>query len=133
LQPGASVDQPAVTGPSTFAEEDFVDLPSFAVKLQEPTQIAGYLWSQFSSKTQRLLSNYTAETDKEVREALVEDLNEIIQGPSMYAIDRFSEIKRRPETQELLESKPEGKELARLNRLLLEDAFPEALHPPEPA
>ncbi len=114
-------------GYSTFSADDFVDLPSLAAKLKEPNQVADYIWGRLSGKTRNLLSNYSSDADREVREALVQDLNAIIQGPSTYAVDRFSEIKLRQETQDLLDHNPQGEDLARLNRLLLEDAYPQEL------
>jgi hypothetical protein len=131
VPPRASVDRATETGSADFSEEDFVDLASLVVKLQEPTQIADYLWSRLSTKTQKLLSDYSADVDRQAREALVQDLNVIIQGPSIHAIDRFSEVKQRQETLDLLKLNPEGEELARLNRLLLEDAFPKELQKPK--
>jgi len=125
--PKISVGTDTTKGPATVSVDDFINLASFAAKLQERTQVADYVWGLLSVKTQELLSGYDNEADSEVREALVKDLNAIIQGPSIYAVDRFSEIKRRPETQDLLEANPKGQDLARLNRLLLEDAFPKEL------
>ncbi|UCD36301.1 MAG: mechanosensitive ion channel [Nitrospiraceae bacterium] len=120
----ASVARQPERGSSTLSTDDFVDLPSFAAKLHEPDQVANYLWGHLSARTRKLLSNYRADADNDVREALVEDLNAIIHGPSIYAVDRFSEIKLRQETQDLLDRNPQGEDLARLNRLLLEDAYP---------
>ena len=113
--------------PAAFSADDFVTLSALAAKLQERNQIADYIWGRLSVKTQKLLTHYHGDADAEVRETLARDLNEIIQGPSIYAVDRFSEVKRRPETQDLLEASPQGAELARLNRMLLEDAFPDEL------
>jgi hypothetical protein len=46
-------------------------------------------------------------------------------------LTQFSEVKQRQETLDLLKVNPEGEELARLNRLLLEDAFPKELQKPK--
>jgi hypothetical protein len=40
---------------------------------------------------------------------------------------RFNHIVLRPETEELLKQNPQGQQLARLNKLLLEDAYPAEL------
>jgi hypothetical protein len=56
--------------------------------------------------------------------ALVKDLNQVIAGPSIYEQARFS---LRPETEQLLKQNPHGQQLARLNKLLLEDAYPAEL------
>jgi len=125
--PKTSFDQQVAEGPATFTVDHFFNLPSLATKLQERNQVADYLWGQLSAKTQKLLANYNTDVDAEVREALARDLNVIIQRGSIYAVDRFSEIKRRPETQALLEANPTGDNLAKLNRMLLEDAYPQEL------
>ncbi len=56
--------------------------------------------------------------------ALVKDLNQVIAGPSIYDKARFSKVTLRPETAKLLRQNPSGQQLARLNKLLLEDAYP---------
>jgi hypothetical protein len=59
--------------------------------------------------------------------ALVKDLNQLIAGPSIYDPARFRGVVLRSETRQLLQSHPRGQELARLNKLLLEDAYPAEL------
>ncbi len=59
--------------------------------------------------------------------ALVKDLNQLIAGPSIYDPARFRGLVLRSETRQLLQSHPRGQELARLNKLLLEDAYPAEL------
>ena len=58
-------------------------------------------------------------------ELLAMDLNGLIQGPSLYDAQRFEQIILRPETLQLLSQFPQGNPV--LNRLLLEDAYPESL------
>jgi hypothetical protein len=58
-------------------------------------------------------------------ELLVAELNELINGPSLYDAQRFDGIALRPETLQLLSQFPQGNPV--LNRLLLEDAYPDAL------
>jgi hypothetical protein len=62
--------------------------------------------------------------DKAAISALVKDLNAVISGPPIYDESRFSGIIVRDETQQLLRQSPSGQPLARLNKLLLEDAYP---------
>jgi len=59
--------------------------------------------------------------------ALVKDLNKIIAGPSIYDKDRFAGIILRKETANLIVQNPRGAQLSHLNKLLLEDAYPEEL------
>jgi hypothetical protein len=112
---------------SRFAEDDLLDLPSLAARLQQPNQLAEYLHGRLSAETRKLLSNYGGGLDAKLKEALVQDLNAVVQGPAIYDGDRFSGVELREETQDLLDRGPQGEELARLNRLLLEDAFPKGL------
>src|SRR5690242_13105441 len=55
---------------------------------------------------------------------LVKALNQIVNGPSIYDSARFAGIVLRPETAQLARQNPAGYQLARLNKLLLEDAYP---------
>ncbi len=59
--------------------------------------------------------------------ALAKDLSKIISGPSIFDPQRFSRVSLRPETAALLKSRPTGYQLARLNKMLLEDAYPKDL------
>lgn len=60
--------------------------------------------------------------------ALVKEINEILAGPSLYEKERFQGVVLRRETAELIIQEPTaGWKLARLNKLLLEDAYPEEL------
>ncbi len=59
--------------------------------------------------------------------ALLEDIANIIQTKTIYDSTRFGNIRLRNETLQLLTSNPSGDELQRLNRLLLEDAYPTAI------
>jgi hypothetical protein len=59
--------------------------------------------------------------------ALVKELNAVIAGPSIYDRTRFEGVTLRAETEQLLRKNPSGQELARLNKLLLEDAYPAEL------
>lgn len=59
---------------------------------------------------------------------LVKGINQVLAGPSIYEKDRFNGIVLRRETVELVVQNPKsGCQLARLNKLLLEDAYPEEL------
>jgi hypothetical protein len=59
--------------------------------------------------------------------ALVKDLNAALAGPSIYDRARFAGVVLRPETAQLLRANPQGYQVARLNKLLLEDAYPSEL------
>jgi hypothetical protein len=60
-----------------------------------------------------------------LQKALLQDLNNVLQSQSIYSLQLFDGIELRPGTKELLSKKQHQRdELIRLNRLLLEDAYP---------
>jgi MscS family membrane protein len=125
--PTPSGDRQRVRDSSTLEGDDLADLPVFVAKLRANDQFAAYLSSRLSDETQELLSAYDGGADAKLKEALVRDLNAAICGPAIYDEQRCSDIDLSPETQELLGRNPEGEELRRLNRMLLQDAYPTEL------
>jgi hypothetical protein len=70
-----------------------------------------------------------AELDKEVPVALVRALNKVAKGPSLYHPLRFPDAILSDPTKAFREQHPhpQGTQLARFNRLLLRDAYPQAI------
>jgi Domain of Unknown Function (DUF1080) len=103
------------------------DPAAFAGKLTNgPDAMSVFLRGRLQDSVKADLVAYSASSDnaKAVISALVKDLNQVISGPSIYDKARFSNIVPRPETGQLLQQNPRGQQLARLNKLLLEDAYP---------
>jgi len=109
-------------GPALSAD-DLADLPGLAARLRGKERVAEYLRERFSDGTRELLAAYDGGRDVELRDALVRDINEIIVGDSIYDERRFADVALREDTRALLAVNPQGEDLARLNRLLLDDAF----------
>lgn len=121
-----------------FNYDDFKKLPDFAAKLKTsydtgasrvltaPDAVSQYLQSRLSPETRQALANYQgAHSDSTpLVKALTNDFNRIIDGPCIYDARRFSGVTLRPETRKLLDN-PEPEKLRMLNRLLLEDAYPD--------
>jgi MFS family permease len=61
--------------------------------------------------------------------ALAEDLTKLIQGPALAERRGFAEVTLSAETKERMASRPKGQSSARLNRMVLEDAFPSEIAP----
>ena len=116
-------------GAFEFTASDIFDLPAFVVvgKLRETTRLSKYIVGRLTGGTRKLLARYQGGLDEPLQEGLVQDLNGIIDGPSIFDETRFQDIELRPETRELLNTDPQGEDLERLNRLLLEDAFKKGL------
>lgn len=64
---------------------------------------------------------------KSLRKSLAESLNTVLEGRWFYDATNFAGVDLDAETQKMLAANPKGHELDRLNRRLLEDAFPEAI------
>ena len=103
------------------------DPAAFAGKLTNgPDAMSVFLRGRLQDSVKADLAVYSAASAnaKAVISALLKDLNQVISGPSIYDKARFGNIVPRPETEQLLKQNPSGQQLARLNRLLLEDAYP---------
>ena len=108
-----------------------IQLPKkLAVKLRDAKDdVSVFLNSQFTAETQALLKAYkeTQEPSDQLLRAMVNELNRLISGPSLYDEDRFSDVDLSDETEELAESNPQGPALISLNRALLAEAYPSLL------
>jgi YidC/Oxa1 family membrane protein insertase len=128
--------QPSVPAPSPslFGVGDFKDIASLAVKLQNARDpLSQYLREQFSEETRLLLDGYDSsipvsqqlQKALQLQEALVDELNPLLQkGDSLYDEQLFAHVALTEETRKLIAENPTGEELVRLNRMLLEDAYP---------
>jgi signal transduction histidine kinase len=131
--PGTIYDTPALihhVGPARFSSNDILDLKSFALALKEPAandEVSRYLDSKFLPETMSLLHAYNGGTNAELQLALVEDLNRIVRGGPIYTPERFAQVRLSAEATRLLGEKSSEVELFRLNRKLLQDAYPRAL------
>lgn len=118
--------QKLVPSSSDFSVKDISDVPSLATKLWQPSDaVSGYIKGQLSSETLAALASYQGtNSSNDLQRLLAKDLSHVINGPSIYEPKRFDGFVLRFETRKLAANKPQGKDLARLNRLLLEDAYP---------
>ena len=112
---------------TSLASGGITDPAAFAGKVANgPDAVSTFLRSRLEDSVKADLAAYSAANPnaKAVVSALVKDLNQLVAGPSIYDRARFSKVVLRPETEQLLKRNPAGPQLARLNKLLLEDAYP---------
>ncbi len=116
-----------VPGYSKFAPGDIRDVDAFLRKVQAKSDpISKFLLD--SGLTNHMDAAPPAKGGADYLESLlVTNLNKIIAGPSLYDSNRFEGIHLRPATVELRRQNPHGQDLTRLNRRLLEDAYPAEL------
>src|SRR5439155_5429152 len=117
--------------PLKFSASDTAALPALARRLKQPVEedkVTHYLNHRLSSKTSALLSQYQGGPDQQLQETLAEDLDRVMgqQDVGIYDPQRFDPVSVYlwPETRKLLLKHPKDQDLIRLNRLLLEDAYP---------
>lgn len=108
-----------------FATEDFTDVPRLVKILKaQASPLALYLWDKFDKESKKALNQDGADH----RSTLVKEFNRIVRGPSIYPEKRFADVQLSEETRKLVQdTAPQGSDVIRLNRLLLEDAYPGAI------
>lgn len=115
--------------PSRFGAGDITDLKSFAARLREPAsadEVSKFLVTQLSPETRKLLDATATGslTNSVLLQDLVEDLNRVVQSGPIYDAQRFAGVKLSSEASALLGQKLLGVDQFRLNRKLLQDAYP---------
>jgi hypothetical protein len=123
----------------TFPADEITNLTSFVAKLKSPSDpVSVFLVGRFSESTQWAIAGFPKSRmdEKTLEPLLVEELNVIILGPSIYEEDRFRGVRLRPATLHLLKldlNPPPGMRISHqqimavLNRMLLEEAYPSNL------
>jgi hypothetical protein len=117
---------PAVSS-NLFAAENLRNPRRLAHELRDGTQpVTLFVQSAFSPTTKLALSRLDddKEPDPGLVTDMVQDLNTLIQGPSIYDPSRFTGILLSAATLHLVSLTPTGADLIRLNRMLLKAALP---------
>jgi len=121
------------SGASPFLASDFTDLQAVVAKLKQPMDaVSSYLRDQFSDATREALPLYGASQSEpaQLLAVLAEEFNQVVRGELIFDDERFGAVTLRPATKRLIaknSKNPQGYFLTRLNRSLLEDAFPQGL------
>jgi len=136
---------------SLSRESVFLYASSICSRLKDGKDpLSSYLLSQLDSATRKLLEQYTPPNlpDSELAahwvtdasgyaappnkpepallKALVDDLNRLLHGSLLYDEERFNGIQLSEKAKSLIEKRPTGESLVRLNRILMDDAYPYA-------
>ena len=116
-------------------KDDIKDLPSLVAKLQqEADPVSVFVSSQLSEATVRAMAEDDgAASDYALRFSLARDLDDLVardtrsakkKKPTLYDAARFGSTSLQQRTRQLLAQDPKGVDRRRLNRMLLEDAYP---------
>jgi hypothetical protein len=123
-----------------FSPGSILNLESLAARLNRPPEadrVSRYLTKSFSPTTRRLLSEYGGGTNLDLQVALAKELNHIAWGvaedptqPDLYDPNRFAGVQLSARTWALVNMAPVAPlDRGRLNRMLLQDAFPQEFAP----
>jgi hypothetical protein len=117
--------------PDYVTERDIIDFPSLIQMLQSHLPrdpLTRYLQDHLSPKTKKALANYKEDSGNDeyeikLKPLLIDDLNRLMRVENFYDKARFKGIQLSELTETFLR-KSQRVDIARLNRLLLEDAYP---------
>ena len=113
--------------PQLLRSADLKDSAAMVARFKEPADpLSRYMADRLSTDTKKQVQQAApaGRTPKALRTALVDDLNLVLKGECIYTPERFAQIKLSDDVQARLERKPSGNQLIRLNRWLLEEAYP---------
>ena len=114
--------------PEIFHAGSFVDPASFLSKLTKSSDpVSQYLKSGIP-KTLEYLNDPEHSDSAPLLDLLIEELNEVIENGQVYDNARFANVTLGEETKAMLALNPTGNNLVVLNRLLLEDAYPDEIN-----
>jgi tetratricopeptide (TPR) repeat protein len=133
LKLGANIEKDRRAGTSFFKESDFTDFHGLADKLRsQPDGVSKYLAANLSKETMALLSK----NDSGAKQALVKDLNRLLEKELIYETNRFAGIELSQRTQRFIRhvttwpgfsTNPQIHTRIRLNRILLEETYPKLI------
>ncbi|HET6975545.1 MAG TPA: patatin-like phospholipase family protein [Pyrinomonadaceae bacterium] len=120
-----------------FDQNSFCDLHGLVYKIKQPPPddlFSSDLRRRLSPNTLQLLDQLIDPQDPspELKNALIEDLNRLLHGDSLYDKQRFPDKNLRNETRTLLARPPLDESRVLLNRWLLEDAYRNEIDPRKP-
>ncbi len=140
LKLGDNIEKQRRAGTSFFKDQDFTDLGSLVNKLRKgEDRVSKFLYEGLSQKTRDLLGKAGTEAawrsaEKSIRQALATDLNQLLerelttkQAQPLYTPERFQGIKLQDTTVAFIKENPQSHTRVRLNRLLLEQAYPKEI------
>lgn len=114
---------------SEFAATGIKDPGALTTQLQNPTNAVGrHIWDRLSVPTQEALRDASNNGNHAAAAALLAaDLDQLLHGPLLYDAERFAGVTLSAETHRLLAGNSDGANRVRLNRLLLDDVWPEEI------
>lgn len=110
-----------------FVPSDFVDPAGLAARLVRPGEdsVAAWLHLRMSEAALEFLGRGAGTDMRQVARVLAAEFNQILQGQSIYSTNAFANVQLSGRTLNLMRENQDGASSTRLNRMLIEDAFPD--------
>lgn len=109
-----------------FSSADFLKPDALLARLTNRTDaVSQFLWTQFTEPSKAALAQ--ASTPAAAVAILQSEFNRVMRGPSIYDPARFNGVKLSEEARGMAGQAMAARDVSRLNRLLLEDAYPSEL------
>ncbi|MGN6643306.1 MAG: 3-keto-disaccharide hydrolase, partial [Verrucomicrobiota bacterium] len=115
---------------TTIGREDVLDATAFARRLSDQNDPVSAWFSQRFDEAAKagLAAALAGNTNpRQTVSPMLKSINATLGTGLVYEGNRFKGVALRPQTEALLQKAPKSFELGRLNRLLLEDAYPQEL------
>jgi len=120
---------PLLLGSPDFHPDDFKQPAALAQKLaSSPDPVSARVRGRLPAAALQTLGDSAAKT-LTLRRVLYFEINRLLKAPDLYDATAWQSLKLNAETQRLLAADPSGDTNRRLNRLLLEAAYPGELQP----
>ncbi len=123
---GARIEKNWRISTSWFTGADLTNVPALVSKLhssQDP--FSRWLFQKLSRPTRDLITSKGDES--QLRAALVVEFNNLLEAGPIYDPSRFTQLKLSDYLQQFIAQNPQGDTRIRLNRLLLEAAYPDEI------
>jgi hypothetical protein len=113
-----------------FVPTDILDLKGLAAKIKEPKDpFSEFLLGRIQPETRKILQEWNGAkaSSTRLRNALIHDFIQLVNDSAVYEPARFAQVELSQEARSLAESKPQGRDLVRLNKMLIEESYPDEL------
>lgn len=126
LKLGDNIEKERRAGSSLFRPEHFTDARSLAARLKAGADpLSKFLFGSLSAETQSALGGDP--TSPSARGALARDLNRLLEAGPLWDPARFAGVQLSQHVKWFVEEAPQSHTRIRLNRLLLEEAYPKEI------
>ena len=125
---GAGVEKRRRTSTSWFSPRDFTNISALTAKIQPCPQqdpVSSFLYANLSERTRGLLGK-SGQTDALGR-SLAADFNRLLEKEGLSTSERWTNVPVSDYLRAFINQKPQGDTRIRLNRLLLEAAYPQEI------